>query len=104
MRNLSRASILVIGLTMGCSLATCAPTKTSESTGAYVDDASITTKVKAAILDDASLKVLEIHVVTYQSVVQLSGFVDSAAMVGRAGDVASRVAGVKSVRNNLIVR
>ncbi|HTY68923.1 MAG TPA: BON domain-containing protein [Alphaproteobacteria bacterium] len=104
MRNLSRASIIVIGLALGCSLAACASTSTSESTGAYVDDASITTKVKAAILDDASLKVLEIHVVTYQSVVQLSGFVDSPATVSHAGTVAGRVAGVKSVRNDLIVR
>jgi osmotically-inducible protein OsmY len=104
MRNLSRAGVLIIGLTLGCSLAACAQTSTSESTGSYVDDASITTKVKAAILDDASLKVLEIHVVTYKSVVQLSGFVDSPAMVRRAGDVAGRVAGVRSVQNDLIVR
>ena len=104
MRNLSRASIIVIGLTLGCSLVACAPTATSESTGAYVDDASITTKVKTAILDDASLKVFEIHVVTYKNVVQLSGFVDSSAMIGRAGDVAGGVAGVRSVRNDLAVR
>jgi osmotically-inducible protein OsmY len=96
--------LVVIGLALGCSLAACAPTRTSESTGAYVDDASITTKVKAAILADAGLKVFEIHVITEKDVVRLSGYVGSTSMVGRASDVAGRVAGVQGVRNDLIVR
>lgn len=104
MRNPVRTSIVVIGLALGCSIAACAQTATSESTGAYVDDASITAKVKAAILDDSALKVLEIHVVTDKDVVQLSGFVDLQTMVARAGDVAANVAGVRSVRNDLVVR
>jgi hyperosmotically inducible periplasmic protein len=99
-----KMSLVVLGLALGCSLTACAPTRTRESTGAYVDDASITTKVKAAILADAGLKVFEIHVVTDKDVVQLSGFVDSPSMIGRASDVAGRVAGVRGVRNDLVVR
>ena len=103
MRNF-KITIVALGLVLGASLAACAPTRTSESTGAYVDDASITTKVKTAILADAGLKGFEIHVVTEKDVVQLNGFVDSTAMVRRAGDVAGRVAGVRTVRNDLVVR
>lgn len=104
MRNYMKTSIVIVALAFGTSLAACAPTATSESTGAYIDDAAITTKVKAAIFDDSTLKVLEIHVVTKQNVVQLSGFVDSRPMIGRASDVAGKVAGVRSVQNDLIVR
>jgi len=104
MRDRFNITIVVFGLALGTCLAACAPTRTSESTGAYVDDASITTKVKAAILADAGLKVFEIHVVTEKHIVQLSGFVDSSSMAGRAGDVAGHVAGVRGVRNDLVVR
>jgi osmotically-inducible protein OsmY len=82
----------------------CASTPTRESSGEYVDDSLITTKVKAAILDDPSLKVLQINVETFKGEVQLSGFVDSAQSVKKAGEVARGVKGVKSVKNNLIVK
>ena len=104
MRNPIKTSILIVGLALGSSLAACAQTATHESTGAYVDDASITTKVKAAILDDSSLKVLDIHVVTSKNVVRLSGFVDARPMINRASDVAGKVAGVTAVQNDLVVR
>lgn len=99
-----KTTFLVASLMLGGSLAACAPTATRESTGAYVDDASITTKVKAAIFDDARLKTFEIHVVTDKDVVQLSGFVDQSSMVARASEVAEGVAGVRAVRNDLVVR
>lgn len=82
----------------------CASTPTRESTGQYVDDSTITTKVKAAIFNDLTLKVFQINVETFKGVVQLSGFVDSAQHVGRAGEVASGVGGVKSVKNSLLVK
>jgi osmotically-inducible protein OsmY len=104
MRNPMKTSIVIAGLIMGGALAACAQTPTHESTGAYVDDASITTKVKAAIFDDAALKVLDIHVDTHHNVVQLSGFVKSRQMVNHASDVVSQVAGVSSVQNDLVVR
>lgn len=85
-------------------LAGCAGSHKRESSGEYVDDSVISTKVKAAILDDSSLKVLQINVETFKGVVQLSGFVDSAQSKSKAGKVAAGVKGVKSVKNNLLVK
>jgi osmotically-inducible protein OsmY len=82
----------------------CAATPQSASTGQIVDDSVITTKVKAAILEEPTLKSLQISVETYKGVVQLSGFVDSSQSVKKAGEVAGRVAGVVSVKNNLTVK
>ena len=83
------------------SVVGCASTAKQEGTGEYVDDSVITTKVKAAILEDASLKVLEINVETFKGVVQLSGFVSSQAAANKAVDLARGVRGVKSVRNDM---
>jgi hypothetical protein len=82
----------------------CASTAKQSSPGEYIDDTVITTKVKAAILDDPSLKVLQISVETIKGVVQLSGFVDSRQNISKAGEVARSVPGVKSVKNDLIVK
>jgi hyperosmotically inducible protein len=86
------------------SLIGCASTRTSESTGQYIDDSTITTKVKAKLAEDDLLKSFSINVETYKSVVQLSGFVNSQQTVDKAGRIASSVEGVKSVRNNLVVK
>ena len=85
-------------------IAGCASTRTQESSGQYVDSSVITAKVKAAIYDDKALKVYDITVETFKDVVQLSGFVNSAEIRDRAGVVAGRVSGVKSVKNDLIVK
>lgn len=82
----------------------CAASSKHESTGEYVDDSGITAKVKTAILREPGLKVTQIDVNTYRGTVQLSGFVDSEDDVRKAGEVASRVEGVKSVINNLAVK
>jgi len=82
----------------------CAATETRQSTGEYFDDTTITTKVKAAIFEDTTLKTLQINVETRDGVVQLAGFVDSAQNVKRAAEVARGVKGVKSVKNDLIVK
>ena len=82
----------------------CAATQKHESTGQYVDDSVITTKVKTAIFNEESLKTMQINVKTYQGVVQLSGFVDSAHSVSKAGEVARRIEHVKSVENDLLVK
>ena len=79
----------------------CASTATHESTGQVIDDSAITTKVKKAIFDEPSLKVTQISVETYKSVVQLSGFVDTSAQMGTATSVARSVPGVVSVKNDL---
>lgn len=85
-------------------VAGCASSPTQESTGEYLDDTLITAKVKAAILDDPSLKVTEIKVETFKGVVQLSGFVDSSIAANRAVELARGVKGVKSVKNDMRVR
>jgi len=82
----------------------CASTPKKEGTGEYIDDSAITTKVKAAIFNEPSLKVFQINVETFKGEVQLSGFVDSAQSVKKAGEVARSVKGVRSVKNNLIVK
>jgi hyperosmotically inducible periplasmic protein len=82
----------------------CTSSPTRESTGEYIDDATITSRVKAAVLGEPSLSTLQIGVETYKDVVQLSGFVDSAQAKNRAGALALGVPGVKSVRNNLLVK
>lgn len=86
------------------SLVGCASTATREGTGEYVDDSVITTKVKAAIFNEPTLKVLQINVETFKGEVQLSGFVDSQASVSKAIQVTRGVAGVKSVKNDIRLR
>jgi len=82
----------------------CASTRKHESTGQYVDDSVITSKVKTQLANDDFLKSFQISVETYKGVVQLSGFVDSQTAVDRAGQIARGVGGVKSVKNNLSVK
>ncbi len=82
----------------------CASTSTQESTGEYIDDSMITTKVKTAILNEPSLKVAQINVKTYNAVVQLSGFVNSSSDYYIAGSVARSVKGVASVDNDIKVK
>ncbi len=91
-------------LVVTIALMGCASSQKQSSPGDYIDDTVITTKVKAAIFDDPDLKVMQISVETRQGIVQLSGFVNSAQDVRRAGEVARGVAGVESVKNDLIVK
>lgn len=103
--NKSIKTIVVLAALASLSpLVACAPTRTSESAGQYIDNSAITTKVKAAIMQDDELKVLQIHVTTYKDTVQLSGFVDAPRMIGRAEAIARAVEGVKYVNNDLIVK
>lgn len=82
----------------------CAATATQQSTGEYVDDSSITVKVKAAFVKDEIVKALDVSVETFKGVVQLSGFVNTAAEKTQAAHVASSVPGVLEVKNNIVVK
>jgi osmotically-inducible protein OsmY len=82
----------------------CASTRTQESTGEYVDDSVITTKVKSLLAADDFLKSFEIGVETFKGTVQLSGFVDSQKAIDKAVEITRSVKGVKSVKNNLNVK
>jgi len=99
-------SLLALGgaLALGPLVVGCVSTRTSSSTGEYVDDTVITSKVKAALLGEEHVKSFAISVETYKGVVQLSGFVNTAAQKARAASAAKGVRGVTEVRNNLIVK
>ena len=86
------------------SMVGCASTPRQEGTGEYVDDSLITTKVKAAVLGEPTLKVAEINVETFKGVVQLSGFVSSRTAANKAVEVARTVGGVKSVKDDMRVK
>jgi osmotically-inducible protein OsmY len=86
------------------TFAACASTRTRESTGEYVDDSVITTKVKSLLAADDFLKSFQIGVETFQGAVQLSGFVNSQKAVDKAVKIVRSVKGVKSVKNDLIVK
>lgn len=89
---------------LALSLAACSMFSGRETAGQYVDDTTITSRVKGEILGDPKLKVLQINVETMQGVVQLSGFVDSRESDVRAVELARRVPGVKSVKDDIVVR
>jgi len=91
--------IAVLAVAFGCSSS---PTK--EGTGEYVDDAAVTAKIKAEILQAPSLKSSEINVETFKGVVQLSGFVGSQDEINTAAEVARKVKGVSEVHNDVKIK
>lgn len=100
-RSVSRA---FAGLLFVAVLGGCASTHQQESTGQYVDDTVITTKVKTAILNDKITNGIDVNVETYKGVVQLSGFVKSASAHDKAIELARSVGGVQSVKDDIVVR
>jgi osmotically-inducible protein OsmY len=86
------------------SLVGCASTAGQEGAGEFVDNAVITAKVKASIFNEATLKVFEINVETFKGSVQLSGFVSTQADIDKAVKVTQRVKGVKSVKNDILLK
>jgi osmotically-inducible protein OsmY len=86
------------------TLAACASTPTRESTGEYVDDSVITTKIKSLLAADDFLKSFQFGVETFKGVVQLSGFVNSQEAINKAVEITRSVKGVKSIKNDLIVK
>ncbi|CAM2938961.1 BON domain-containing protein [Legionella worsleiensis] len=82
----------------------CAASPHSESTGEYLDSTTTTTKVKASLVDHLGTDGFAVKVKTYKDEVQLSGFVDTLRIKQRAAIIASGVDGVKSVRNDIIVK
>ena len=86
------------------SFAACVSTSKQEGTGDYIDDSVITTNIKSQLASDDFLKSFQISVESRKGIAQLSGFVDSQKAVDKAGQIARGVEGVKSVRNDLIVK
>lgn len=103
MKQLKHVSTIILAVVFATMLG-CASTSKHEGTGEYIDDSVITTKVKAAVLNEPTLKSSEVNVETYKGVVQLSGFVNSEADIAKAADLARSVKGVSSVKNDMHLR
>jgi hyperosmotically inducible protein len=103
MKHLKYISSIILAI-MFATVLGCASTSKQEGTGEYIDDSVITTKVKAAIFQEPTLKSAEINVETYKGTVQLSGFVNSAADINKAVEIARSVKGVTSVKNDMRVK
>jgi hyperosmotically inducible protein len=104
MKRTMRLSLLATILGASLVFGGCASTDTQRGTGETIDDAAITTKVKAALIDNDLVNAGEVNVNTYRGVVQLSGFVDSNEEKTQATQAAKSVGGVKEVRNDLKVQ
>ncbi len=91
------AGITIIG--SGCSVG-----RGQQTAGSYVDDAAITTAVKAKMAEDKTVSATSISVETLNGTVQLSGFAKSAAEKMQAENIARGVNNVRSVRNDIVVR
>ena len=103
MMQLKRISAFVLAL-VAASILGCAGSSTKESTGEYFDDTWITTKVKAALLEDPQVKSGEVNVETFKGAVQLSGFVSSNAAMQQAVKVTRGIQGVTSVKNDMRIK
>jgi len=104
MKNRNMVIRYFVLLMVMVAFAACASTSTQESTGEYVDDSVITTKVKSLLAADDFLKSFQISVETFKGTVQLSGFVNSQKAIDKAVEITRSVNGVKSVKNDLIVK
>ena len=103
MNKLTRLSAFLLAVVFISALG-CAGSAKQESTGEYFSDSWITTKVKAALVDDPAVKATEVNVETFKGVVQLSGFVNNAGAMKQAIVVASGIKGVTSVKNDMRVK
>jgi hyperosmotically inducible periplasmic protein len=100
----SRALAAALAAGAALLIGGCAVTSGQSSVGQYVDDATISTRVKARMAEDANVNALRIQVETLNGTVQLAGFATNQSEKDRAGQLARDVPGVQQVRNNIIVR
>ncbi len=100
MKNIKRIAAFFAAVVLATAMG-CAATSKSQGTAGYVDDTVITTKTKAAIFNEPTLKSAEINVETFKGVVQLSGFVGSQADINKAISLTRAVGGVTSVKNDM---
>ncbi len=100
MKKLRSISTIAFAVLLASAVG-CASTTKSEGTGEYIDDTVITSKVKAAIFNEPTLKSTEINVETFKGAVQLSGFVSTQANIYKAVEVTRGVGGVTNVKNDM---
>lgn len=103
MKKIKYVSALIIAVVLATALG-CGATPQKEGTGEYIDDSVITTKIKALIFNEPTLKSSEINVVTFKGTVQLSGFVSSRADIDKAVEITRSVKGVMYVNNDMRVK
>lgn len=101
MKNFSHS---LTALLLAATLGGCAVTRGQETVGAYVDDTSITTQVKARFIDNKDVDASAISVETLNGTVMLSGFAKSGTERSTAEMLVRKVSGVRSVRNEIVVR
>jgi len=104
LRTLASLAALSGGIAFTSLQTGCSATPTRQSTGEMVDDATITTKVKAAFVKDPIVKALDVGVDTFKGTVQLNGFVETAEQKAQAERIAASISGVQSVRNNISLK
>lgn len=102
--NKRTAGILALAASTLIIIPGCAVTRDQSTVGEYVDDAGITTKIKAKFVDAKSVDAAAIHVETLNGTVLLSGFAKSQNEKDSAAAIARDVKGVKSVKNEIAVR
>ena len=103
MKHIKRISAIFLALVFASVLG-CAGGPQKESTGEYVTDSWITSKVKLALAEDPDVKAREVNVETFKGVVQLSGFVISQAAMNQAVYVTRNIQGVTDVKNDMRIK
>ena len=103
MKHFNRIAVVFLALAFATVLG-CAGSPQKSSTGEYMTDSWITTKVKSALVADKQVKSAEVNVETFKGAVQLSGFVSSQTSMNQAVHVARGVEGVTSVQNDMRLR
>ena len=101
---LSSLILVTAAATAVLSLSACAVARDQQTVGSYIDDATLTTRVKAKFAENPTVSALAISVETLKGVVQLSGFAKSSEERAMAEKLARETSGVQSVRNDIVVR
>ncbi|MES2840380.1 MAG: BON domain-containing protein [Pseudomonadota bacterium] len=100
-----KSLLLAVAVAIGSVVSTgCAVTSGQSSVGQFVDDTTITTRVKARFAEDPQVSAMRIGVETLNGTVQLSGFATTQGEKDRASSVARAVPDVRNVQNNIVVR
>ena len=104
MNNIRHAFTAAFAALVLLTASGCAVTRGQETVGAYVDDTTITTQIKSRFVENKEVDAASIRVETLNGTVMLSGFAKNATEKTTAGDIARKVNGVKSVRNEIAIR
>jgi hypothetical protein len=103
-KNMFKTPKLLMLAVLALFITACAAPSKRESMGEYLDSTAVTANVKARLVDRLGSSGFTVQVKTYKDDVQLSGFVSSAYLKKRAGAIAANTAGVRQVRNDLIIK